>query len=70
MPESLILDCKKLGIKSDHYMYQGVLLEYSAILVNRISNLPMDIQKQAFLYARDVLEKNYQMKFDEELPSK
>ena len=51
-------------------MYQGVLLEYSAILVNRISNLPMDIQKQAFLYARDVLEKNYQMKFDEELPSK
>lgn len=67
LPKSPITDCKKIGIKQDCYMYQCILLEYSSILVSRISNLPIGIQRQAFLYARSILQELYRPEFSEEL---
>ena len=70
LPEALITDCLQLDIKQDAWMYQCILLEYTAVLAGRIAALPLKIQKQAFFYAGDVLRKIYKEEFEDELIDK
>lgn len=70
LPESLIEDCRKLGIECDAYMYQCILLEYSGIMTSRISKLPIEIQQQAFLYAREVLLRIWNESFEKKMSPK
>lgn len=64
LPQLLIEEGRKIGLEIDVYAYECILLEYTKILVWRINELPLDVQKQAFLYAREVLSGMYREDFE------
>lgn len=64
LPEALIMNSQKIGLKIDVYAYECLLLEYSAILYKRTKRLPEEIKKQVFLYARNTLMKLYKTEFE------
>lgn len=64
LPEALIMNSQKIGLKIDVYAYECLLLEYSAMLYKRTKRLPEEIKKQVFLYARNTLMKLYRSEFE------
>lgn len=64
LPLSLISDSAKLSLPIDGCFYQCILLEYSAILVSRISGLKPAEQEQAFLKAHQVLSELYREEYE------
>lgn len=68
LPQLLIEEGKKIGLGDDIYAYECILLEYTKILVLRINELPLEVQKQTFLYAREILmsmyKENYELDMD------
>lgn len=67
LPKSLIQDNNKLGIDGDVYLYEGVLLEYSRIMVYRIAGLPIDVQKKVFMGCKEVLSSIYKDEYYEQM---
>ena len=64
LPEALIMNSLKIGLKIDVYAYECLLLEYSAVLYKRTKRLPEEIKKQVFLYAHNTLMKLYKTEFE------